>query len=239
MSLKGRIHSIESFGTLDGPGIRFVLFMQGCSFRCFYCHNPDTWHIEGGTEYTVEELMDKIKRYTPYFKNSEGGITVSGGEPLLQLEFLIELFKQCKNEGINTAIDTNGFVTENRPLSRLLDYTDLVLLDIKHINPVKHKELTGVSNELPLKFAKYLSERKIPMWLRYVVVPGLTDDEISIRNLYEFIKGLTNIEKIELLPFHKMGEFKWKELGFDYKLENTPEANDNDILRIKKLMEMC
>lgn len=232
----GRIHSFETFGTVDGPGIRFVIFLQGCPFRCLYCHNPDTWNCNEGTEYSVDELMDKIRRYIPYFKSSGGGITISGGEPLMQIEFLTELFKKCKAEGIYTAIDTNGFVTENRPLSQLLDFTDLVLLDIKHMNPEKHKQITGQSNELPLQFARLLEERKIPVWLRYVVVPGLTDDEISIRMLSTFIKSKSNIENVELLPFHKMGEFKWKELGLGYSLQDVPEASEEDIERIRKLL---
>jgi pyruvate formate lyase activating enzyme len=234
--LKGRIHSFESMGTVDGPGIRFVVFMQGCSFRCLYCHNPDTWNFDGGMEYSVDEVMAKIKRYIPYFKNSGGGVTVSGGEPLMQVEFLTELFKCCKEEGIHTAIDTNGYKSGDDSLTQLLSFTDLVLLDIKHINPEIHKKITGFSNEATLQFAKYLDNNKIPIWLRYVVVPGLTDDEISLKRLSDFIKNLSNIEKIELLPFHKAGEFKWQELGLDYTLSDTPAATDADIVRVKWIL---
>jgi pyruvate formate lyase activating enzyme len=248
MQITGKIHSFESFGTVDGPGIRFVVFMQGCLFRCLYCHNPDTWAPNGGTEYTAEEIMKKIKRYITYFKTSGGGITVSGGEPLMQMEFVTELFKRCKEEGIHTAIDTNGFCqcqrdgsfdnSANSQLSLLLDYTDLVLLDIKHINPEVHQTLTGFLNQSTLDFARCLDDKKVPVWLRYVVVPGLTDDEISLKRLGEFIKSLSNIEKIELLPFHKLGEYKWKELELNYSLKDTPSATDEDILRAKTILRV-
>ncbi len=237
MTLKGRIHSFESFGTVDGPGIRFVIFMQGCPFRCLYCHNPDTWSNESGNLYSVEEVFDKIKRYVPYFKNSGGGITVSGGEPLVQVEFIAELFKKCKEEGIHTAVDTNGFVESNSDaVNALLDYTDLVLLDIKHIDDEKHKSLTGCTNEKGLQFAQHLSEKKIPVWLRYVVVPGLTDFELDVKRLGKFIEGLSNIENIELLPFHKIGEYKWKELEIDYKLYDTHAADENDIEKVRRIL---
>ncbi|WP_010248599.1 pyruvate formate-lyase-activating protein [Acetivibrio cellulolyticus] len=236
MTIKGRIHSFESFGTVDGPGIRFVIFMQGCPFRCLYCHNPDTWSNDRGILYSVDEVFDKIRRYIPYFKNSGGGVTVSGGEPLLQAEFITELFKKCKEEGIHTTIDTNGFVDSNSDIvNTLLDYTDLVLLDIKHIDEQKHKSLTGCSNKNVLSFAKHLDSRKIPVWLRYVVVPGLTDYEPDVKKLSKFIAGLSNIENIELLPFHKIGEYKWKELELDYKLYDTPPANESDIDRLRKI----
>lgn len=243
MAVNGRIHSFESFGTVDGPGIRFVIFMQGCSFRCLYCHNPDTWHVEGGTEYSVNEVMEKIKRYIPYFKNSGGGVTVSGGEPLIQVDFVTELFKLCKQEGIHTAIDTSGNTRRiegtdvSTKIDNLLDVTDLVLLDIKHIDAAKHKIITGTSNSPILNLANYLDKRKIPVWLRYVVVPGLTDDEQSIKKLSEFLGGLSNIEKIELLPFHKIGEYKWKELDFNYTLWDTPSATDMDILRVQQYLD--
>lgn len=237
MTIKGRIHSFESFGTVDGPGIRFVIFMQGCPFRCLYCHNPDTWSSESGDLYCVEDVFDKIKRYIPYFKNSGGGITVSGGEPLIQVEFITELFKKCKEEGIHTAVDTNGFVDSNSAgVNALLDYTDLVLLDIKHIDDEKHKSLTGLTNMKVLKFAQHLSKRQIPVWIRYVVVPGLTDFEPDVKKLGKFIEGLSNIENIELLPFHKIGEYKWKELELDYKLYDTPPADENDIERVRRIL---
>jgi len=237
MTIKGRIHSFESFGTVDGPGIRFVIFMQGCPFRCLYCHNPDTWSNESGTIYSVDEVFNKIKRFVPYFKNSGGGITVSGGEPLLQPKFITQLFKKCKEEGIHTTVDTNGFVDNNSDIINvLLDYTDLVLLDIKHIDKEKHKSLTGSTNEKVLKFAQHLDKRKISVWLRYVIVPGITDLESDVKKLGKFIGTLSNIENIELLPFHKIGEYKWKELGLDYKLNDTPTANENVIEKVRKIL---
>ena len=210
--------------------------MQGCNFRCLYCHNPDTWAIDGGTEYTVEEIMKKIKRYIPYFKTSGGGVTVSGGEPLMQIEFLAELFKRCKEEGIHTAIDTNGYMEACGSMDALLKYTDLVLLDIKHMNLSHHKKITGFSNKHTLDFARHLESKGIAVWLRYVVVPALTDDEAGLWELGRFIKSLTNIEKVELLPFHKLGEYKWKELGLDYALDNTREASEEDIARVRGIL---
>ncbi|MFZ5990111.1 MAG: pyruvate formate-lyase-activating protein [Bacillota bacterium] len=238
MGVQGRIHSFESFGTVDGPGIRFVVFMQGCPFCCMYCHNPDTWSYEEGSFHTAEEVFKKIKRFTPYFKNTGGGVTVSGGEPLMQIDFLVELFRCCKEEVIHTAIDTNGFhQTSSSNLDALLKYTDMVLLDIKHMNPEKHKKITGFSNNQVLDFAKYLNLKNVPTWIRYVVVPGLTDDEQGIKDLDSFIKGLSNIEKIELLPFHKMGEHKWKELGRIYNLSDTPPASASHMERVKMLFD--
>lgn len=236
MLTTGKIHSFETLGTVDGPGIRFVIFLQGCNFRCQYCHNPDTWDCNAGVQYSVFDIMTKIKRYIPYFMKTGGGVTVSGGEPLLQIEFLIELFKECKKENIHTAIDTNGSVTIDERLDELLSLTDLVLLDIKHMDVEAHIKLTGTQNNSTINFAKYLRDKQISTWLRYVVVPGLTDDEASIRQLGKLIQSLQNITSIELLPFHKLGEFKWKELGITYNLENTPEATSYDILRVKNIL---
>lgn len=236
MLTMGKIHSFESFGTVDGPGIRFVIFLQGCNFRCQYCHNPDTWDCNAGFQYSVNETLTKIKRYIPYFTKTGGGITVSGGEPLLQIEFLIELFKECKKENIHTAIDTNGRVIIDEKLDELLSLTNLVLLDIKHMDVEKHRKLTGTTNDRTINFAKYLNQKQISTWLRYVVVPGLTDDEANIKKLSKLIQSLQNVEKIELLPFHKIGEFKWKELDLVYTLENTPEATSDDICRVKSIL---
>lgn len=237
MTVKGRIHSFESFGTVDGPGIRFVVFMQGCPFRCLYCHNPDTWNFAGGTIFTSDDILDKIKRFVPYFKKSGGGITVSGGEPLSQIEFLIDLLKLCKQEGIHTAIDTNGYYdTDDSRIEALLEYVDLVLLDIKHMDLEIHKKVTGFNNQKVLSFAKLLEEKNIPIWLRYVLVPGLTDDEKALKSLGLFMKNLTNVQKIELLPFHKMGEYKWKELGYNYTLSSTQEACERDIERAREII---
>ena len=183
----GRIHSTESFGTVDGPGIRFVIFMQGCTLKCKYCHNRDTWEVNSGNLVSIEELIKEIKNYKAYIDNSGGGVTVSGGEPLIQAEFVTELFKQLKQLGIHTALDTAGSLPLSNSIKELLKYTDLVLLDIKHINDEKSKQLTGFSNKNNLEFAKYLSNINIPVWIRQVLVPGYTDDEFDLQKLKEFI----------------------------------------------------
>ncbi|WP_416829031.1 pyruvate formate-lyase-activating protein [Ectobacillus polymachus] len=220
--MKGRIHSIESCGTVDGPGIRYVIFLQGCLLRCQYCHNADTWNIGGGKEVSVEEIMEDVKCYLPFLKG--GGVTVSGGEPLLQLDFLIELFKQCKELGIHTAIDTSGGCYSEEmlfqeKLGELMNYTDLLLLDIKHIDSHVHRKLTGKPNEHILSFARYLSEKRKPIWIRHVLVPTITDKEEDLRKLSLFLGTLRNIKKVEVLPYHKLGVYKWKELGLTYPLE--------------------
>lgn len=232
-----KVHSFESFGTVDGPGIRFVIFLQGCHLQCKYCHNRDTWDMNGGSYKSLEEIFEKIKRYKPYFENSNGGVTVTGGEPLLQVKFLIELFKQLKKEGIHTCIDTSGMVSLTEDIKEVLKLTDLVLLDIKHIDSEKCKELTGYSNEKELAFAKYLSENNIPIWIRQVIVPGITDKEEDIKKLKGFIKGLNTVEKIEFLPYHTAGQYKWKELGKNYELENIKIATQEDVERVKKIYE--
>ncbi|MTI48239.1 MAG: pyruvate formate lyase-activating protein [Firmicutes bacterium] len=234
MSIKGRIHSIETCGTVDGPGIRVVVFTQGCPLRCQYCHNPDTWKLEDGKEVSVDELMADIKKYKSYMNFSGGGITASGGEPLLQSDFIKELFKRCKEEGIHTALDTSGFVSLNTA-KKVLEYTDLVLLDIKSFNSKLYKDLTGVSNEPTIQLAKYLSEANIPIWIRYVLVPNLTDKTEDIRDLARFLSTLKSIEKVELLPFHKMGEYKWEELGYEYKLKDTETPSNKTIENVKKI----
>lgn len=225
----GRIHSLESFGTVDGPGIRFVVFMQGCPLRCLYCHNPDTWDVNGGRIYTPDDLMKEIIKYKSYMEFSKGGVTFTGGEPLLQTGFLIEVCKLCRGKGISTAIDTSGFIFNDK-VKELLEYTDLVLLDIKNYDPVVYKSLTGVSLNPTLKFLDYLKEKSIPTWVRYVVVPNLTDNLDSVKKLSEHLGGYPNVEKIELLAFHKMGEYKWKELGLDYKLSDTKEP-DKELMK--------
>ena len=232
--LQGYVHSIESFGTVDGPGIRFVIFLQGCILKCKYCHNRDTWAPCIGTKYTSQELLDKIMRYKTYFESSNGGVTVSGGEPLLQAKFLIELFKKLKAENIHTCIDTSGMVAITEDIKTLLSLTDLVLLDIKHIDPIKSKNLVGFSNERELAFAKYLSDNGIHMWIRQVLIPGYTDDESDLLKLKDFISGLENVDKIEILPYHDMGKYKWKELGLKYELDDVRVANDDDVKRAKK-----
>lgn len=232
-----KVHSVESLGTVDGPGIRYVIFLQGCHLRCKYCHNRDTWDIKGGSYKSLDEIFDQIKRYKPYFKSSNGGVTVTGGEPLLQVKFLIELFKNLKKAGIHTCIDTSGMVNLTEDVKRLLKLTDLVLLDIKHINSEKCKELTGHDNKRELEFARYLSQNGIPMWIRQVIVPGITDDEKDITDLKVFVKKLKTVEKVEFLPYHTVGKYKWKELGEKYELEEIRNADQEDIKRVKSIFE--
>ena len=230
-----KVHSIETFGAVDGPGIRFVLFLQGCHLQCKYCHNRDTWDINGGSYKSLDELFDKIIRYKNYiFPN--GGVTVTGGEPLLQAKFILELFKKLKKEGIHTCIDTSGIIALTNDIKEVLKFTDLVLLDIKHIDNEKCKELVGKSNKLELEFAKYLSDNNIPIWIRQVLIPGYTDNEQDLLKLKEFISSLKTVEKVELLPYHSIGEFKWKKLGLKYPLEGVPQASDNDIARAKQIL---
>ena len=233
-----RIHSIETLGTVDGPGIRFVIFMQGCHLKCKYCHNRDTWNLSCGTIITIDELIDKISRYSNYFKASGGGITVSGGEPLLQIDFLINLFKELKKFNIHTAIDTSGMFCITQKLEELISLTDLFLVDIKHINPDKCKKLVGFSNERELEFIKYLNSINKPIWIRQVIIPGINDNEEYILKLKDFISKLKNIEKVELLKYHNMGKFKWESLGKVYELENVPNATDEDIARAKKILNI-
>ncbi|MCL2383981.1 MAG: pyruvate formate-lyase-activating protein [Oscillospiraceae bacterium] len=234
--LLGKIHSIETFGAVDGPGIRFVIFMQGCSLRCQYCQNRDTWDLKAGTEMSVDEMVSKIKRYKEYIVNSGGGVTATGGEPLLQAKFLINLFKELKAQGYHTALDTAGIVSINEDMKELLSFTDLVLLDIKHIDDEKCKKLTGLSNKLSLEFGKYLSDQKIPIWIRQVIVPGITDAEQDLLALKKYIDSLNTVEKIELLPFHQLGKYKWQEFDGAYELEDVPDATSNDIEKAKKIL---
>ncbi len=232
----GKIHSVESFGTVDGPGIRFVIFMQGCTLKCKYCHNRDTWDSHSGTETSVQELVKQILNYKTYIDNSGGGVTVSGGEPLLQAEFVTELFKELKSLGIHTALDTAGSIPISSQIKDLLKYTDLVLLDIKHIDNEKCINLTGFSNKNNLEFAKYLSNLKIPVWIRQVLIPGYTDDKFDLQKLKKFIDTLENVDKIELLPYHDLGKFKWKEIGEKYELENVLPPNKEDIDKAKNIL---
>ena len=205
--------------------------------KCKYCNNRDTWDINGGSYKTVDEIFEKTLRYKPYFENSNGGVTVTGGEPLLQVKFLIELFKKLKNAGIHTCIDTSGIVNLTDEIKEVLKLTDLVLLDIKHIESEKCKELTGHSNKRELEFAKYLSENGIPIWIRQVIIPGITDEEEDIIKLKEFIKTLKTVEKIEFLPYHTAGKYKWAELGKKYDLADIREATQEDICRVRRIYE--
>ena len=231
-----RIHSIETLGTVDGPGLRFVVFMQGCHLKCKYCHNRDTWNTCTGNIITLEELLNKIENYTNYFKASGGGVTISGGEPLLQTDFLISLFTKLKEMQIHTAIDTSGMFELTEKIKQLITLTDLFLLDIKHIDSKKCKELVGFSNEKELAFARFLSDNNKPMWIRQVLIPGLTDDEKDLLALKEFISSLSTVEKVELLKYHNMGKFKWEKLGYAYELENVPNATNEDLTRAKKIL---
>ena len=229
-----KVHSIESFGTVDGPGIRFVLFLQGCSLKCKYCHNRDTWDINSGEYKSLDDIVQKVLRYKNYIKN--GGVTITGGEPLLQYKFLIEFFKKLKEYHIHTCIDTSGMVPLTDDIKELINLTDLFLLDIKHIDPEKCKNLVGFSNEKELAFAKYLSDNNKHMWIRQVLIPTITDDENDLIKLKNFVNSLKTVDKFEFLPYHTMGEYKWKKLGFEYELKDIPAATSADVDRAYKLM---
>ena len=233
--MEGRIHSFESLGAVDGPGVRFVIFMQGCTLRCKYCQNRDTWDLHGGTAYTSDELVEKILRYKNYIMPN-GGVTISGGEPLLQAKFLIELFTKLKKYNIHTCIDTSGSVDLTDDIKNLIDLNDLFLLDIKCINDEKAKELTGLSNKKELDFARYLSDINKPLWIRQVLVPGITDDEQDLLALKDFISTLKTVQKVEILPYHDLGKFKWEKLGCNYELEGYRTANQEDVKRAKKIL---
>lgn len=235
------IHSTESFGSVDGPGVRYVVFMQGCKMRCLYCHNPDTWLSDNGKWVASDELLASALRYKAYWGKT-GGITVSGGEPLLQLDFLIDFFKKAKEQGVHTVLDTSGNpFTRQDPfygkLRALMQYTDLVLLDIKHIDPIKHKSLTGYTNENILEMALYLSQIQKPVWIRYVLVPGITDNESDLKRLRAFTDTLNNVERVEVLPYHSMGEYKWRQLGIDYKLKNINPPDKSSLEKAKSILE--
>lgn len=238
--MTGRIHSFESFGTVDGPGIRYVVFLQGCPLRCQYCHNPDTW-ATGGKEYTAEEVVRQALRYKNYF-GEKGGVTVTGGEPLLQIDFVIELFTLLKEKGIHTCVDTSGitFKKENavsvEKHEKLLEVTDLFLLDIKHIDSEGHKALTGQDNANTLAFAKFLSERGKKTWIRHVLVPGITDDDEQLQRLREFVDGLSSVEKIEVLPYHTLGVVKYEKLGMEYPLKDVSAPDKERVLNAKRIL---
>ena len=239
---KGRISATESFGSVDGPGIRFIVFVQGCRYRCQYCHNPETWEREGGYEATAQEIFRQAWRYRPYWKQT-GGITVSGGEPLLQLAFVTELFRIAKAKGVNTVIDTAGEpFTYDEPFfsafEELLPLTDLFLLDLKQIDDVKHRALTGVSNESALALARFLSERGTRMWIRHVLVPGWTTGEDDLRRLADFIAGLKTVDRVEVLPYHAMALHKYEELRLPYRLGDTPAPTAEEIARAEEILRV-
>lgn len=239
--MEGNIHSFESFGTVDGPGIRYVVFMQGCPMRCKYCHNPDTWQVGAGKKYTAEAVFKEILKYKNYIKS--GGVTVSGGEPLLQAEFITELFRLLKAEGIHTALDTSGVTFDkDNPQSvekhlSVLRYTDLVLLDIKHIDEDEHKALTGFSNKRTLDFAQFLSENGKKMWIRHVLVPDITDKDEYLQKLKQFISGLKTVERVEVLPYHTMGEVKYEKLGLPYPLKGVQPPAQQRIENARKILK--
>ena len=227
--MKGHIHSLESLGTVDGPGVRFVVFFQGCPLRCLYCHNPDTWAQDAGDLYEPQEIIDKMMRNLPFYET--GGITATGGEPLLQLDFLTELFRLAKKNGIHTALDTSGITFDSHHAERfdeLIKVCDLVLLDIKHMDEKEHLRLTGSSNKHVFEFMEYLREKKKPVWVRHVIVPGITYEEEQLKALGTYLKGFENVEKIDVLPYHTMGVVKYQALGDDYPLKDVPPLTKAD-----------
>lgn len=241
-SFKGIVHSLESFGSADGPGVRFVVFLKGCHMRCQYCHNPDTWSFDGEV-YTPEALFEKAFKYRTYWGKDlkRGGVTVSGGEPLLQMAFVTEFFKLLKEKGVHTALDTAGqpFSKDEsflREFDHLLAYTDLVLLDLKAFDPKLHRSLTGHENQNILEMAKYLSDKNIPLWIRHVLVPGVTDSEEELTGLRDFIRTLKSVERVEVLPYHTLGAFKWEMLGMDYPLKDVPTPTEAEIQRAETLL---
>ncbi len=233
----GNIHSIETFGTVDGPGIRFVIFMQGCPMRCKYCHNPDTWEYYENKKMTIDEIMRQYDSVKEFLKN--GGITVTGGEPLVQIKFVTELFKAAKQKKIHTALDTSGIIfnkEKTKEIDNLLKYTDLILLDIKHIDEAEHKKLTKYSNKPVLDFAKYLSEKNIPVWIRHVVIPSVTYDEKYLKELGGFLASLNNIKALDILPYHNMAVSKYENLGIEYPLKNIPPASKNQAMKAREII---
>ena len=238
--MQGKIHSLESFGTVDGPGVRFVVFVQGCPMRCAYCHNPDTWAMTGGTMMEPAEIIEQYEKNKGFYRG--GGITVTGGEPLMQVDFLIDLFTLAKAKDIHTCIDSSGIAFNPdstqfmQKLDHLMTLTDLVMLDIKHIDPEKHKELTAQPNERILQFAAYLNEKQVDMWIRHVVVPGITDDDIYLDALGYFIGQFTNLKALDILPYHTMGEVKYQKLGMEYKLKGVPAMDKEKALEKKKVV---
>ena len=233
----GNIHSLESCGTVDGPGIRFVVFMQGCPMRCQYCHNPDSWTTDLNKKMSVDEILEKYEGVKEFLRN--GGLTVTGGEPLMQIDFVTELFKKAKEKQIHTALDTSGILfsrNNTEKIDELLKYTDLVMLDIKHIDDEEHKKLTGCSNKNIFDFAKYLSEKDIPMWIRHVVVPQITYNEKYLTQLGEFLATLKNIKALDVLPYHDMAIPKYENLGIDYPLKGIPPLNKDEALKARDII---
>lgn len=235
--MNGKVHSFESFGTVDGPGIRFVVFLQGCPLRCQYCHNPDTWGV-GGQEYSTQEVVTRALKYRNYF-GADGGVTVTGGEPLLQIEFVTELFTLLKAQGIHTCVDTSGFTFNaqtKEKFRKLIEVTDLFLLDIKHIDDTVCRVLTGQSNENTLRFAKFLSENGKKMWIRYVLVPEVTDDIEHLQKTRAFIETLETVERVEVLPYHTLGVVKYEKLDIKYPLEGKAPPSKEKVAYAKRIL---
>ena len=238
--MNGFIHSTESFGTVDGPGVRFVVFLQGCPMRCQYCHNPDTWKMNSGTVRSAQSLIQEYERNAAFYK--KGGITVTGGEALMQIDFLLELFRLAKQKNIHTCLDTSGITyhpgesSYNEKLDALMEVTDLVMLDIKHIDPEGHKTLTGHDNAGILAFARYLDEKQIPVWIRHVVVPGITDEAGPLSRLGAFLGTLNNVKALDVLPYHIMGVTKYEQLDMTYPLKGVPAATKTQAAEAKKII---
>lgn len=236
----GHVHSIESFGTVDGPGVRLVVFLQGCPMRCLYCHNPDTWKMTGGTEMTVDEILEQYEKNRSFY--SKGGITVTGGEPLMQMEFVTELFTAASARGIHTCLDTSGitFVPDRPELAkrfdRLIAVTSLVMLDIKHIDPIEHKKLTGQPLEPILAFARYLDEHSVPIWIRHVIVPGITYDQNELYRLGQFLGTLHSLKALDALPYHTMGKVKYDNLGIPYPLEGVRPLEKQEAIAARQVI---
>ncbi len=235
MGVRGRVHSIQTMGTLDGPGVRFVVFVQGCNLRCKCCHNPDTWDLSTGAEYGAEELVEKALRYVEYF-GRDGGVTLSGGEPLLQTEFAREFFCLCHSRGINTCLDTSGCIL-NDDVRLLLKETDRVLLDIKYTDDEKYLENVGCSFSMPMEFLNYLNEKKIPTTIRQVIIPGINDTEDNINKLREIVKEHKCVDKIELLPFRKICQTKYDNMGIEFPFAYIPESTRETVESLSKIIE--
>jgi pyruvate formate lyase activating enzyme len=222
------LHSYESCGTVDGPGLRFVIFLQGCPLRCLYCHNPDSWKFNSGKKVTVDEVFQELVKYKSYMKFSQGGVTISGGEPLYQSDFVKELFTICKENQIHTAVDTSGYINYDE-VGKTLDVTDLILLDLKAVDNELHQNLTSTSNQKILRFAQNASANKRKIWIRHVLVPGLTDTDENLHKLGKFVSSLASVEVVEILPFHQMGKYKWEEMGLKYKLSDLKSPSRRSI----------
>ncbi|HHW60917.1 MAG TPA: pyruvate formate lyase-activating protein [Syntrophomonadaceae bacterium] len=236
MQTEGYIHSIETFGTLDGPGVRYVIFMQGCALRCAFCHNPDTWRIGTGRRITVDELVEDIQSYRPYFQSSGGGVTVSGGEPLLQTDFLTLLFQRLEGLGMHKVLDSGGFADLER-IKDLINITDLFMLSIKHGDLSRYPEICGSSSERPMALARYLTRMEKPVWIRYVIIPGVTGQKKDLEQLADRIRRMPNVEKVELLPYNTMGVYKWEYLGLHYSLKDIAAPDEQQMAEVRTYLQ--